>query len=610
MKRFLLAALLAAVSITGASAASLFAKCRATTDNNGVERYSFEITGVPSGVDKVYIEWSLYDDFSRVRNAGLTPNNDRAVTVSYKKTAIPEGDYYWRVRYGLIDPQFFYPSETALPVLHFTGAASTYTPGVDDAEFEPLVLDDGCEFNLSSVWLRSANLGNRIFASIDHPAFAKIASSHTFNHGIAVKDNIIYINRGSYLTSGWDSDKSRVWMERYSLLTGEELPMLWVYAPDKKPYCDAIMMPWMREDADGIIYFTNANKTDGITLYSVDIDGITLDTKSVTAKEVITVRDPGMVHHTYVTVDGSITSGEYDIWAIDDAYPYQEIYPGKEFTLTVFRWSVKAGEATLHTSTINRLGFLETDTEYPLDEWMFKIIPVGDDYFYMHGVSNSVEKPALSPMLMKFNSGDVCELVSCYGSENPANATGRGITLAPTGYLANGVSPLEIDGHSFIAYCTGSEKGTAARIVHTPTLTSDFSEHTVAWEPGSASGFATHTYQGLEARYLPDGGEELTGGALVLYLANGALGVYRVDTKTPVTVGLPSVAAATLKAAYGSGTITFGRTVDGITVYDTAGRVVYRNAMAAASYTTGSLAPGTYIVATPSSPAPAKIAVF
>ncbi len=73
-----------------------------------------------------------------------------------------------------------------------------------------------------------------------------MTSVHCFNHGFVVRDGVIYVSRGSLNVSSWDHDKSLLWLDRYDLATGEELPFLRIKLQGDADFTGDDVMPWIR----------------------------------------------------------------------------------------------------------------------------------------------------------------------------------------------------------------------------------------------------------------------------------------------------------------------------------------------------------------------------
>lgn len=557
-------------------------------------KFTFNITLEKADKFKIiHLELSVYDDFSRVRTVEVKaadPNAGENRSRSLSETALAEGDYYWRVRVSDTEARFtwIYPLESQAEPLHFTGETKAYQQQIDETQFEPAEFDDGTKLKLSSVWLRSHALGNHTYISVDHPIGADHKKHETFTHGFVVNDGTIYLCRGSFRAAGWDSDKSRVWLLRYDLATGEELPMLWVYAPAGGVFPLDQVMPWIRTDDDGTIYFSTFSYALGnnkVVLYTLDLDGVTVDTHSVTATEVASVSMNKGIAPYYITVSGSIKSGSFEMWGATENYSdgFGSHSPAE---WQVVRWKIDGGSAVEELSDIMDLGFMVEDPEYY--GYMMKVYPVGDDCFYLHGYS-MMPFDALSPTLYRFNAGGSCELLDCYAPD--------GLYPVMRDPRIGGLAMPVLEGKQMLVYGVQSSRdaaASAAKIVHVPSLMSDFDTHRELWRLGDGKGFSSNLVQGLEVRYMPDESEH-TGGILVAYLGNGALGVYRVDVTSP-TVSIDDAVVAPVRISYDGMSVSADVELDGMSVYDMQGRCVASCRSVTDHVVTGNLLPGVYIV--------------
>ena len=98
----------------------------------------------------------------------------------------------------------------------------------------------------------------------------------------------------------------------------------------------------------------------------------------------------------------------------------------------------------------------------------------------------------------------------------------------------------------------------------------------------------------MDAKYFPDETEH-TGGILVVYFGNGALGVYRVDVTSP-TVSVDAIAVSPITVSYDGASVIVNRKVAGLSLYDMQGRCVASMSGESDRLITGSLSKGVYIV--------------
>lgn len=559
-------------------------------------KYRFTVTGVTTS-DDIHLQLSQYPDFYKTISSTLAYKNSPTRTAAVTPSNIDEGQYYWRVRYveGTA-VRFFTPADNT--PLSFTKPRAEVPEATDATVFAPATLADGTELTLTSVWMRSHNTSNPLYKSVDRPGHSN-ATDATFDHGFVIKGGVIYISRGSLGATGWESDRTRVWLERYDLLTGAEMAPLRVYAPKGEEYPSKQVMEWIRADDDGTVYFTTAslNNYQGIRLYTVDLDGVTADTEAVTATEALDVAHTETQSPELVTVSGSINSGDYRMWwAVDDL---SNLAPDRDYRCPVWRFTVEGGRVTSRErSDITSVPFPEGERPGAIQGFTFKIYPVDDTRFYMHGHSND-DMAALPPALYRFEAGGECELLGHYGS--------RPDILAPSLTRVSGVAPLEVAGKSMLVLGTPTDKGSSVTVMGLDTPQSDISTHTALWRPGEATGFSTHRLQGCGAQYIPDANAS-TGGLLAVHVPNGGLGLYRVDTKSTV-VGLADPAEPPVTARYADGALRACRPVTAPRVTDLAGRTVASAPGVTDTLPLPALAPGLYLLTSPELPAALKFIV-
>lgn len=553
-------------------------------------KYTFNVVLDASDKNKsVTLELSMYEDFSRIRTAEIKasdPNAGENRSISISETAADEGDYYWRMRVHSSENKYswIYPLQSEMNPIRFTKKPAEYVIKKDESVFDQASFDDGTKLNLSSVWLRCHLLGNHTYICVDKSVYGDYKRQITYNHGFFVKDGVIYLCRGSLRAAGWDSDASRVWLLRYDLATGAELPMLWVYAPGSVDYPYHQMMPWVRVDDDGTPYFTSYAYGNKATLYAIDLDDITSDAHSVTAKEIVTVTMKNGIMPEYITVKGSINSGTFEMWGATDN-DAANIYDAN-LSWQVVRWKVSESGSEEEVSDIKTLGFVTESKK--ADSYSMMVYPIGDDYFYMHGYYLA-EYESLSPSLYRFNSGAACELLDHYLPEGDYP-----VIVTPK---MGGVAMPVVEDKQLLVYgvnAQGRSTASAAQISYVPSLTGDFTDHVPLWQLGGATGFSENLIQGVDAKYFPDETEH-TGGILVVYFGNGALGVYRVDVTSP-TVSVDAIAVSPITVSYDGASVIVNRKVAGLSLYDMQGRRVASVSGESDRLITGSLSKGVYIV--------------
>ncbi len=542
---------------------------------------------------QISLQLSLYPDFSRATTAKMIQASDNRLrhTMTLKPSHLTSGRYYWRVINFATGS--YAPQKDKWTYFDFTGTAKENIPDLtlkDETAHETFKPDTDTDINITSLWLRSFNLGNNIFKSIDHPNSNNAQINETYNHGAVVRNGIIYINRGSLSTSGWVLDKTRVWLERYDLKTGKEHKLLLVRAPGGGDYPAKEVMPWIREDADGTIYFTTSRLNNGaprrVTIYTIDLDGITADTDEVTAREIKTLTMPeGFDQGGFFTVDGSIASGEYTLWSIPENFYVDTKATG----FTVHRWNIKGSSVKHAKASMPDIKWLTPDLNDFNGFGLARVYPVDDEYFYMHTGRTAPAGPTMSVMLCRFIDGGECEVISSFDDSGDA--------VPPTAHGSAGISMFEISGNRFIAYGVAKEKdNTVMQIMATPSYTSNFREHRTVWRLCDDKGMSTNAFQGCDVKYLP-GSTDGKGGMLLLYAPNAALGLYNVDVDSRST-GIEATQADTAVIRYCAGSIIADREIDGFTMYDLGGHAVASRTGRGTHFDISDMAPGIYIIRT------------
>ncbi len=552
--------------------------------STGTFDISVRRSGDNNSPPNLYFELSLFSDFSRIHKyyKRTSPTNP---SISADPASAFKGKYYWRLN----DNGTYYQLDTNS--YEFGNNIREYTQVTDPTEYNEVTLNDGTIISLRSIWFRSHSNGNGIYSSIDMPYSSDKNNMGTLtsNHGAVVKGNTIYISRGSSNhISGWVSNRTRMWLERYDLATGLEQSMLWIYAPDENEFPHTADNPnglhWIRTDDDGLAYFTISGKVMGssdnrhntLYLYSVDLDDVTENTESIVARLEKTFTHTELHNPFYVTVEGSIRKGNYTLWANSSK---GHINLDKEYEtlgIPVLRFSVTPGnEPKAEISYIRNMASLkEEHFGKPMSNVRGKITPADEDYFYFQCSDGSEITP--SPMLYQFNPDGDCEAKSSFRDCMSI--------VTPHGYPPVGMDYFTIGDNHILAYGIRSTSNTGAtmvNLVETPSLASTFDRHRLLYRLGEKTGIATYPRQGLMMTYIPDETTErsnkTTGGRLLMHVGNGGTALYRIDVKSSDTSHLDSVTCPVQFLGYTDGAISFSSSVDGITIHDMQGRIRYSN---------------------------------
>lgn len=574
---------------------------------------AFEIVVVFNDTKGFYLELSKWEDFSRIhyatgKNSDATKKN---YTITIKKENIYASGSYLRIR-DTANNTFVYPSSDK--IIKGTRPDDAVKSIVENSTYDNFVIDENTSLQLKPVWYRSYNTGNQIHRCWDMSP-TKDSTAVTFNHGMVIRDSIIYISRGSLDVSAWQESKEYVWLDRYNLYTGEEMEFLRVKAPGGQyPSVNNHVMGWIREDEDSTVYFTSSTfrstaAPKSITLYTLNLDNIAPSTTSVTAAEAATFNfesKDSMENVAFYTVKGSIKKKDYTLWGSGSISV--GTYPAK-MRMRVKQWTVKNSSVTTRYSHITKAAFLLSTTDPDTGRDLYttglfgKVYPLDNEYFYYHNLDYNGYDLIYSPMLYKFNNKKSCELVGSL--ENCPDL----ICKIPS--RTCGLAMFDIGDTHFIAYGIGTtepaKQSSAIQIVSTPDYKNDFSDHQLAWQIGKKTGFSSNFYQGMEAKYLPDPNPE-TGGRLIVFIPKGGLAMYRINVLSSI-VGINSETEDTLTGSYYDGALHLSDAVEGVQIFDMSGKLVETHSATTDYIPMSHLTKGVYLVRLPQHDRTFKIAV-
>lgn len=575
----------------------------------------YEIVVVFNDTKGFYLELSKYKDFSRIHySTGINANATlgKQYNIKIDKADLYASGSYLRIR-DTQNNTFAYPDS---PKMIKGTRQPDDTKGVkENAVYEDFVIDENTSLQLKPVWYRSYNTNNRIYKCWDMSP-TKDSIAVTFNHGMAIRDSIIYISRGSLDVSAWRESREHVWLDRYNLYTGEEMEILRVKAPGGTyPDANNNVMGWIREDEDSTVYFTSSTfksleSPESITLYTVDLNDIDPATTSITADEVRKFafeKKDSMENVAFYTVKGSIKKKDYTLWGSGTIA--SGVAPSK-IRMRVKQWTVKNSSITTRYSHITKASFVlsttdpDTGREHKTTGLLGKVYPLDNEYFYYHNVDYNGEDLIYSPMLYKFNPKRCCELVGSL-----ENYPDELVNKIPS--RTSGIAMFDIAGTHFLAYGVGTtepeKQSSSVQIVATPDYKDDFSNHRPAWQIGKKTGFSSLKYQGLEVKYLPDANPK-TGGRLLVFVPRGGLALYRVNVLSSV-VGISDNIASEITADYYGGALHLSDAVTGAQIYDITGKLIETNPTNTDYIPMSHLTRGIYIVKLPNENRTFKIAV-
>lgn len=573
----------------------------------------YEIVVVFNDTKGFFLELSKWEDFSRVhystgKNAGA---EKKKYTITIAKEDIYSSGSYLRIR-DTQNNTFAYPDS---PKMIKGTKPSDTTKGIpENATYDDFVIDENTSLQLKPLWYRSYNTKNHIYRCWDMSP-NKDSTVVTFNHGMVVRDSIIYISRGTLDVSSWHESKEHVWIDRYNLYTGETMDFIRVKAPGGKyPDTNNHVMGWIREDEDSTVYFTNTTFRHtifpkSINLYTVNLDNLDPKTESITATEAGTFHfeaKDSMDNVAFYTVKGSIKKKNYTLWGASSMSVGKST---SKIRMKVKQWNVNNSSVTTKYSYITKASFLlpttdpETGRELYTSGILGKIYPVDNEHFYYHNVDYNGYDLIYSPMLYKFNDKKTCEIVGSL--DNCPELINK---IPPR---TSGMAMFDIGDTHFLAYGIGTDepqkRSSAVRIVSTPDYMDDFSNHKIAWEIGKETGFSSLYNQGVDVKYIPDP-DPKTGGKLLVFVPKGGLALYRVNVLSSV-VGIDNPTDDKITGEYHDGALHLSDAVTGVQIFDITGKLIETNPTNTDYIPMSHLPKGMYIVRLPKEHRTFKIAV-
>lgn len=577
-------------------------KMAATYCDVSGDEYTFTILSSGGAkLKKPHVMLSLDKDFSRIKYIFELSNKKSPYTVTVKSSDIESATYYWRAADA--DGNMMVSSDGPMMTLGSKQPVE-YVAKVDQTVYDNVSLADETELSLESVWLRTENNGNRMeWANAPYCSkttiFKAPSEDYTDNHGVVVRNNIIYVARGSYNVSNWKYDKEQVWIDRYDLATGETLPMLRVRQDDGNDYVSKDLMSLIGEDADGTVYFTSSIVEDSgskIQLFTVDLDNIV----SKDGYEVVLSHLEGEFtvpvapkYMRFLIVRGSVKSGNYTLWGAEGK---NDLEPLPTFEVPVYRWKVENGATSVKAVKIKQFATVDVRNAYEVRIISPKVMPISDDMFYFHArpfESDVLFHPAL--YRMPSDNGDVCEMVTSLSDADKSLHN----TMAESPF---GVSLMYVNDLPILAYGRRADQGSSVQLLEMSPMDMSFATAKPLWNI-NPDGFSKINVQGCNLVYHPDNENSPTGN-LVVYVPNGGLGLYRLTAKG-TTVGVDTLSALTTVNVRGR-VVTLPYECRDIRIVDMSGRTCLRFDQGV-SIDASSLSAGVYFVVTPTLDSPCKV---
>lgn len=566
------------------------------------DEYTFTILSSGGAkLKKPHVMLSLDKDFSRIKYIFALNNRNSPYTVTVNSAEIESATYYWRAADA--DGNMMVSSDGPMITLG-SKTAEEYVVKVDSKVYGEVTLGDETELSLESVWLRTENNGNRMeWANAPYCSkttiFTSPSDEYTNSHGIVVRNNVIYVARGTYNVSNWKYDKEQVWLDRYDLTTGATLPMLRVRQDDNNDYVSTDLMSLIGEDAAGTVYFTssivNASGSK-IQLYTVDLanivieDGYEVALSHLEGEFTVPVAPKYM---RFLTVRGSIKSGNYTLWGAEGK---NDLEPLSTFEVPVYRWKVENGSTSVKAVKIKQFATVDVRNAYEARLISPKVVPISDDLFYFHArpfETDVLFHPAL--YRMPSDNGYVCEMRTSLSDADKSLHN----TMAESPL---GVSLMYVNELPILAYGRRADQGSSVQLLEMSPMDMSFATAKSLWNI-NPEGFSKINVQGCNIVYLPDSEDSPTGN-LVVYVPNGGIGLYRLTAKG-TTVGIDSLSTG-VNMVVGRDKITLSEECRDIKIVDMSGRICLKLERGV-SIDVSSLASGVYFVVSPTLDKPCKI---
>lgn len=554
MKKFVTCCLALCLAVPLAFAdLTYYVTCKITEEGNA----DFRIRNNNGNTDKEvtgygYIQLSRYSDFRSSAYLERFTTKGTALTTTAKSfytinsADMESGEYYWRV---------FYLNSKSVNKLPFTGK-STIAFGTkevetkqetttDNAVYEDAELSNGITLSLEPVWMRSDVSGTplpwneTIPVKTSKPIKPTNFAYTPYSHGVIVRDNVIYVARGSFAPLNWNFSKNQLEFDCFDLTTGQQLEQLIVTADGG--FYGQSAMGLIGEDADGTIYFTttllnSSSLLSGVYLYTVDISdvdlaqGATVEAKLQREFNVPTEQLSANNCHL-LTVEGSILNNNYTLWG---SSPSGQSTTGGNASDNIFRWIVNENNVDFEYAVVSETVFAVSDNNY-LGR-LSRVTPLGNDYFYYHSIANDDISCSLVPSLYKFNADNH----TCQPQSSASDIEGSLFTQQNHSVL--GITRTTFEDRPLIAFGQTSEKGSHLAIAEiTDADNMSFSGARLLWVL-NPDGFSLNPQQGCDISFVSStmalDAESPANNFMLAYLPNAGMALYNVSSTNTTGIDL------------------------------------------------------------------------
>lgn len=531
-------------------------KCESTDEGN----VNFLIRSNPNptgSTDKEvtgygYVQLSKHSDFRTSAYLERFTNKGTPLTSSFKSfytinaTDIEPGEYYWRV---------FYLNSQSANKQPFTGSKTIDfgkkevepkpETATDNTVYEDAELSNNITLSLEPVWVRSDVSGTplpwneTIPVKTSRPIKPTNFAYTPYSHGMVVRDNVIYIARGSFAPLNWNFNQNQLELDRFDLTTGHQLEQL-IVTSDGGFYGKSAM-GLLGEDSDGTIYFTttetnNTGLFSSVFLYTVDVaDADPSQATTVEAKfqrefsvptEILSIKNCHLL-----TVEGSILNKNYMLWG---SSPNETSTKDGKASDNIFRWTVEEKNVSFEYATLSEAVFAVSDNNY-LGR-LTRVTPLGNDYVYYHSIANDDISCSLVPSLYKFNADNhTCQLLSSASDI-------EGTQFKQQNHSVLGITRTTFEERPIIAFGQTSEKGSHLAIAEiTDADDMSFSDAKLLWVL-NPDGFSLNPQQGCDVRFVNStmsfDAESPANNFMFAYMPNAGMALYNVSSTNTTGIDL------------------------------------------------------------------------
>lgn len=468
------------------------------------------------------------------------------------------GTFYWRINYGT-----GYTNTFTITIYDQPETSVDYNIIRDNDEYSNLFITGyNAPIGLSSLWVRSENTSNGLGQT----------DEGGYNHGMIVKDNVVYI---SYEANSTNAPQ----LQCYDAQTGESLESMTIdYGHFSQPsgaLCD------LNIDDFGNIYTTNRGyiKTGSTVNLYVDVLELNKETSTAKVSKRFTCILPtqsvvGMSQQVfYAKVAGNVSTGEFSLYSVLNGYLNNTPFYG------VYKWIFSNNISSCEGSDVAKI---ITSTTVP--KTRIHIIDAENDYYI-------IDNNLIHPTIYK-------------GGTSKKDLSKESTFEVSTDYTGNGICVFKHGDVPMMLYgCNFKTNGSKFELI---TLSPNFFDGTSSkvetfegikslWKfPNDYLGSVTPTQPSTIASTTT---EITTDGyprtKIYIYSAGNGLAAYQLSHYTTTGISFPTLSEIVPFSCV-NGVITFHKTMESIEIYTTTG-VLVAKAIGSQSLDLSHLSSGIYI---------------